>query len=67
MKGQTAKGRVDRRDFFKKAGLAVGIAGATAATLKSGGAAKAQAAPTTTSSGYRETAHVRTYYQLAKF
>ena len=66
MKGQTGREKLDRRGFFKKAGAAVGIAGAGIVALGGGGKVKAATAPKK-SGGYRETAHVRTYYELAKF
>jgi hypothetical protein len=54
-----------RRDFLKLIGLG-GVAGAT--VLASGGAAPAQAKePEKRSAGYRETAHVRKYYETARF
>lgn len=59
---------VGRRDFFRKAGLGVGAAGAAAVglTAKRGEAAEAaERAPG--SAGYRETAHVRKYYELSRF
>lgn len=66
MKSQTAREKLDRRAFFKKAGAAVGMAGAGAMALSAGGRAKAAATPRK-KTGYRETAHVRTYYELARF
>ncbi len=59
------KQRVARRDLLKIAGLG-GVAGAAAIATPAG---KAEAAPVedVKSSGYRETEHVRTYYDLAKF
>ncbi len=59
---------IDRRDFFRKASLGVGAAGAAAAGLS---ASKTKAAVpakgASTGAGYRETAHVKKYYELAKF
>ena len=56
-----------RRDFFRKAGLGAGAVGAAAVGLS----AKDGAAQTSDSgskrAGYRETKHVKTYYELAKF
>ena len=52
-----------RRDFLKKAAVAVGAAGAAAA------ASPAQAttpAAREQDGGYRETDHVRKYYELAR-
>jgi len=65
MKTDTKTQRVARRDLLKVAGLG-GVAGAAALAAK-GGKAEAASATETKSSGYRETAHVRTYYDLAKF
>lgn len=57
---------LDRRDFFRKAGL-----GAGAAVTVGLGAAAAQAAgpdvKPVKGSGYQETDHVKTYYKLARF
>ena len=65
MKTKTEKQQVARRDLLKIAGLG-GVAGA-AAVATSAGKAEAAAELDTKSSGYRETEHVRTYYDLAKF
>lgn len=56
---------VPRRDFLRLAGLG-SVAGAAAAVST---AEQAEAAPTDTgkSAGYRETPHVKRYYELAKF
>ncbi len=59
---------IDRRDFFRKASLGVGAAGAAAAGLsasktKAAGLAKGAS----TGAGYRETAHVKKFYELARF
>jgi hypothetical protein len=65
MKAKKEQQRVARRDLLKFAGLG-SVAGAAA--LTSAGAGKeAAAAEPTKDSGYRETKHVRTYYDLAKF
>ncbi|MBO6837416.1 MAG: formate dehydrogenase [Alphaproteobacteria bacterium] len=57
---------VSRRQFFGAAGKGVAVgAGAVAAAV---GVAPAQAEVLTESAGdYRETAHVKTYYDLARF
>lgn len=65
MKTRTEKQRVARRDLLKIAGLG-GVAGAAAIASASGGA-EAASAKDAKGSGYRETEHVRTYYELAKF
>ncbi len=58
---------VGRRDFFRKAGLGAGAAGAAAVGLSAStaGAATAEASPQ--GAGYRETDHVKKFYELAKF
>ncbi len=62
-KKQTAS--MGRRDFFRKAGLGAGAAGAAVVGV-SASSVKAEASETKTS-GYRETDHVKKYYELAKF
>lgn len=54
---------VERRGFFKLVGLG-SLAGA-AAVAAPGAVSAAEA--DAKGSGYRETAHVKTYYELAKF
>ncbi|ANC93042.1 formate dehydrogenase [Azospirillum humicireducens] len=57
-----------RRDLFRVAGLGVGALGAVAAGVTAtGGTAEAAPAETTTSTGYRETDHVRRVYELSRF
>ncbi len=59
---------IDRRDFFRKASLGVGAAGAAAAGLSASKTKAAEPAKgASTGAGYRETAHVKKYYELAKF
>lgn len=53
-----------RREFFKKTGLGVAVAAGTVAGVAPA-PAKADAVATG-SAGYAETAHVKTYYALAK-
>lgn len=57
----------DRRDFLKLAGIAA--AGSAVAVLSSAKEAKAltETEAETGSSGYRETDHVKKYYELAGF
>ena len=59
---------IGRRDFFRKAGLGAGAVGAAAVTL-SGSPVKAATddGKARKGSGYKETAHVKTYYELARF
>ena len=56
-----------RRDFFRKAGLGIGAAGAAAVTLVAGEGEAAELTGSADASGYRETAHVKTFYELARF
>ncbi len=53
-----------RREFLKLAGLGTVLGGAALATS---GTASATEAVDEAASGYRETAHVKTYYDLARF
>ena len=65
MVDRSEKKRVeDRRDFLKLASLGTLAGGAALAT---GSAAQAAVAEEATGSGYRETEHVRKFYELAKF
>ena len=52
-----------RRDLLKMAGLAAGVAGAAAAP---GAAQAAKPLAREKDGGYRETEHVRKYYELAR-
>ena len=52
-----------RRDFLKKAAVAVG---ATGAAVAAGPARAEKASPRAEDGGYRETDHVRKYYELAR-
>lgn len=54
----------DRRDFLKLASLGTVLGGAAIAT---GGAAEAAETVDEKGSGYRESQHVKTYYQSARF
>lgn len=65
MNTKNEKQRVARRDLLKFAGLG-GVASVAAITT-SAGKAEAASGADIKSSGYRETEHVRTYYDLAKF
>ncbi len=60
--------KLGRRDFFRKAGLGAGVAGAAAVGLSaSRGEAAAPDKGATKGVGYRETEHVKKFYELAKF
>ncbi len=61
-----SKKSLPRRDFLKVAGIAGGAAGVAAVALTSK-TAKAAAPVTGEGSGYRETEHVKKYYELARF
>ncbi len=65
MKNDKAVAKESRRDFLKFAGVGTVAAGASLAV----GAepAKAEDVPATGRAGYRETAHVKKYYELARF
>ena len=55
-----------RRDFLKVAGVTVGAAGIATAAL-TGAPAESIAETKRKGAGYRETEHVRKYYELARF
>ncbi len=55
-----------RREFFMKGGAALGVAGAAIISPAAVNAASADTGKPT-SGDYQETAHVKTYYELAKF
>ncbi|NQV98082.1 MAG: twin-arginine translocation signal domain-containing protein [Rhodospirillales bacterium] len=63
--GTSEKKTLPRREFLKAAGI-TGAAGVAAATL-SGTQAKAAVSKTSGGTGYQETEHVQTYYDLARF
>jgi hypothetical protein len=56
---------VSRRGFMRLAGQGAGVAGVGAISLATPDAAKADEAPQQRR-GYRETDHVRSYYELAR-
>lgn len=66
MTEKTEKTSLPRREFLKRAGLATGAAGAAAVALKAGTPQAAQTASSESQGGYRETEHVRKYYDLAR-
>jgi len=55
-----------RRDFLKAAGITGATAGAAVIALNSK-SAKAVISEDQTKTGYQETKHVKTYYELARF
>ncbi len=58
---------IKRRDFMKKAGLGVGAVGAVAIGLpKTSAAAASGVGERPGSSGYRETKHIKAYYETAR-
>lgn len=67
MKDREAKSKA-RRDFFRKAGLGAGALGAAAVGLNARrGEAATETADGKRHKGYRESAHVKKYYELARF
>ncbi len=58
---------VGRRDFFRKAGLGVGAVGAASIGFAADKTSAAEPSSTSTQGGYRETEHVKKYYELSKF
>ncbi len=56
---------IDRRGFLRTVGVGAGAAGVAA--VVGGSAAPTAQAAAPASSGYRETEHVRRFYQLARF
>ncbi|MDH3593217.1 MAG: formate dehydrogenase [Rhodospirillales bacterium] len=59
---------IGRRDFFRKAGLGAGAVGAAAVGLSAEQGEAAEPAKTAPGrAGYRETAHVKKYYELSRF
>ena len=52
-----------RRDFFKAAGLGLG---ASVIGMAAAGPAAAATGKDSANAGYRETPHIRTYYDLAR-
>lgn len=59
------KRSLPRRDFLKAAGIAGGAAGVAAVAL-SGKSSKAAVPESGKSAGYRETEHIRKYYESAR-
>ena len=65
-KDRDEKSVADRRSFMKLATVGAVLGGAA---IAAGGAARAEMAPVDAKKGkgYRETPHVKTYYELCKF
>lgn len=64
MSEQDRKGTKSRRQFFRQVALGAGAVGAVASGLGSAPAAEAKVADN--GSRYRESEHVKTYYDLSK-
>ncbi len=58
---------VDRRNVFRKAGLGAGALGVAAVGLFASKAKAESAKSPPKRAGYRETEHVKKYYELARF
>ncbi len=58
---------LDRRAFFKKAGVGIGTAGVVAVGLAPVVEAKVEPAADAKASAYRETEHVKQMYKTARF
>jgi len=56
-----------RRDFLKTAGLSAGAAVVTGGVLSAGVVNAAPSLKNEKTTGYRETEHVKKYYESAKF
>lgn len=69
MKQEKISKGVDRRAFLRGVGLGAGAAGAVAAMTVAAGPVEAAVEEPSVKGGdgYRETEHVRRYYQLARF
>ena len=55
-----------RRDFLRAAGLGVGIAAAAGTSLKSTSADASNFGEQSSDKSYKETEHIRKYYELAR-
>ncbi len=65
---EAKKTALARRDFFKVAGLGAGAAGAAAVVMRTTGAVAEQRPDGRSSkAGYRETEHVKKFYELARY
>ena len=61
------KTKLGRREFLTKAAVAGSAAGVAAVVLSQGTAKASVASESPQGAGYRETQHVKTYYELARF
>lgn len=67
-KTETKSERLPRREFLKGAVMSAGTAAvAVAAVVAAPGKSEAAQGKPSATGGYQETAHVRTYYSLARF
>ncbi len=57
---------IGRRDFFRKAGLGAGAVGVAAVGLADQAKAAEPSADASGAAGYRESEHVKKYYELAR-
>jgi hypothetical protein len=65
---RTEKTTLARRDFFRMASLGAGAVGVAAVAVKTTGASAAEPPDDRLrKTGYRETEHVRKFYDLARF
>jgi hypothetical protein len=67
MSDKKEEAALGRRDFFKKAGLGAGALGAAAVGLSGQEAGAAEPGGSPNRAGYRETLHVKKYYELARY
>ena len=67
MSDKKKEAALGRRDFFKKAGLGAGAVGAAAVGLAASETKAAEPKSGAGGRGYQETAHVKKYYELARF
>ena len=60
------KASASRRDFLKTASLGVGVAALAGTTLKNNKAEASMKGKGQEGAGYRETGHIKKYYELAR-
>jgi len=63
---ENRKKSLPRREFLKATGITGAVAGVAAVSLK-GQPAEAVEMKASGRAGYRETEHIKTYYELARF